>query len=214
MAEAAKGEKQSWNGAVGNWIYLPSALSDICAKCGEAITPGRGGCTATNQTFHLDCFTCCICCKCCWWLDSQMDSVKTVCFSFQIGRIPILLGWWEALLREGLSGEIKLSSTRFHSLWCANVNCLSQETLEKCDVCHKPIHDRVSNYSNPDDWSPLLTSIWSLDPSCKCEALSPPMFHLHLMWDNSWWGPIHRWCRQLGPLRQVFPRVSNITIML
>lgn len=61
MAETTKGEPAL---AVEVRLMMKFVLlffSDICAKCGEAITPGRGGCTATNQTFHLECFTCSIC---------------------------------------------------------------------------------------------------------------------------------------------------------
>jgi hypothetical protein len=34
-----------------------------CAKCGEGLSLMRPGCTALNQTYHLDCFTCNVCKK-------------------------------------------------------------------------------------------------------------------------------------------------------
>jgi hypothetical protein len=37
--------------------------ADNCAKCGEGLSLMRPGCTALNQTYHLDCFTCNVCKK-------------------------------------------------------------------------------------------------------------------------------------------------------
>jgi hypothetical protein len=42
-----------------NW----KVAADNCAKCGEGLSLMRPGCTALNQTYHLDCFTCHVCKK-------------------------------------------------------------------------------------------------------------------------------------------------------
>jgi len=36
-------------------------ILDICVKCGETIAGGRSGCTALNQTYHVECFKCSVC---------------------------------------------------------------------------------------------------------------------------------------------------------
>lgn len=39
----------------------PSFLSGRCARCGENVVGEGTGCTAMDQVFHVDCFTCIIC---------------------------------------------------------------------------------------------------------------------------------------------------------
>lgn len=33
----------------------------MCTKCGEKVIGERNGCTAMDQVYHIDCFTCCVC---------------------------------------------------------------------------------------------------------------------------------------------------------
>lgn len=43
------------------WTVNPFFLSGRCARCGENVVGEGTGCTAMDQVFHVDCFTCIVC---------------------------------------------------------------------------------------------------------------------------------------------------------
>jgi hypothetical protein len=46
------------------YMYINFACLGMCAKCGQSIMGENTGCTALDQLFHIQCFTCVSCEAC------------------------------------------------------------------------------------------------------------------------------------------------------